>query len=154
MARPRLLSDPLPLRASTDLPSYRADALLPWVYGTVTLAPLAWDEAGLEWLLADHPIAAVHRVTLEGAEIDGWALVQPLDATGHTVALLRLTSPAGTAPAVSLSGRMHPTTGAVIQHPADIADDLLRNYRQHRRLLQGYRCPADRRIQDFLNGPH
>ena len=33
----------------------------------------------------------------------------------------------------------------------DIADDLLRNYRQHRRLLGGYRCPADRRIQDFLN---
>ncbi len=33
----------------------------------------------------------------------------------------------------------------------DIADDLLRNYRQHRRLLRGYRCPADRRIQDFLN---
>ncbi len=33
----------------------------------------------------------------------------------------------------------------------DIADDLLRNYRQHRRLLKGYRCPADRRIQDFLN---
>ncbi len=34
----------------------------------------------------------------------------------------------------------------------DIADDLLRNYRQHRRLLQGYRCPADQRIQDFVNG--
>ena len=34
----------------------------------------------------------------------------------------------------------------------DIADDLLRNYRQHRRLLRAYRCPADRRIQDFLNG--
>jgi hypothetical protein len=33
----------------------------------------------------------------------------------------------------------------------DIADDLLRNYRQHRRLLQNYRCPADQRIQDFLN---
>jgi hypothetical protein len=33
-----------------------------------------------------------------------------------------------------------------------IADDLLRNYRQHRRLLQNYRCPADQRIQDFLNG--
>lgn len=34
----------------------------------------------------------------------------------------------------------------------DIADDLLRNYRQHRRLLQGYRCPADQRIQDYVNG--
>ena len=33
----------------------------------------------------------------------------------------------------------------------ETADDLLRNYRQHRRLLQGYRCPADRRIQDFLD---
>lgn len=33
----------------------------------------------------------------------------------------------------------------------DIADDLLRNYRQHRRLLQNYRCPADQRIQDFIN---
>ena len=33
----------------------------------------------------------------------------------------------------------------------DIADDMLRNYRQHRRLLQGYRCPADQRIQDFVN---
>ena len=34
----------------------------------------------------------------------------------------------------------------------EIADDLLRNYRQHRRLLQNYRCPADQRIQDFVNG--
>lgn len=33
----------------------------------------------------------------------------------------------------------------------DTADDLLRNYRQHRRLLRGYRCPADRRIEDFLD---
>ena len=32
----------------------------------------------------------------------------------------------------------------------DIADDLLRNYRQHRRLLKGYLCPADQRIQAFL----
>ncbi len=33
----------------------------------------------------------------------------------------------------------------------EIADDMLRNYRQHRRLLQNYRCPADQRIQDFVN---
>ncbi|MEW6678828.1 MAG: hypothetical protein AB1421_12985 [Pseudomonadota bacterium] len=37
-------------------------------------------------------------------------------------------------------------------HWIEIADDLLRNYRQHRRLLQDYRCPADQRIQDFVNG--
>lgn len=33
----------------------------------------------------------------------------------------------------------------------DVADDLLRNYRQHRRLLRDYRCPSDQRIQDFVN---
>lgn len=32
-----------------------------------------------------------------------------------------------------------------------VADSLLRNYSQHRRLLVDYRCPADQRIQDFLN---
>jgi len=32
-----------------------------------------------------------------------------------------------------------------------VADSLLRNYSQHRRLLSDYRCPADQRIQDFLN---
>ena len=32
-----------------------------------------------------------------------------------------------------------------------VADSLLRNYGQHRRLLADYRCPADKRIQDFLN---
>lgn len=32
-----------------------------------------------------------------------------------------------------------------------IAGDLLRNYQQQKKLLAGYRCPVDRRIQDFLN---
>lgn len=32
-----------------------------------------------------------------------------------------------------------------------IADSLLKNYNEHRRLLADYRCPADQRIQDFLN---
>ncbi|OOZ16361.1 hypothetical protein BOW28_10950 [Solemya velum gill symbiont] len=33
----------------------------------------------------------------------------------------------------------------------EVADSLLRNYSQHRRLLAHYRCPADQRIQDYLN---
>ncbi len=32
-----------------------------------------------------------------------------------------------------------------------VADSLLRNYGQQRRLLADYRCPADQRIQNFLN---
>jgi hypothetical protein len=37
------------------------------------------------------------------------------------------------------------------QHYLKIADSLLKSYTQHRRLLAYYRCPADQRIQDFLN---
>jgi hypothetical protein len=33
-----------------------------------------------------------------------------------------------------------------------IADSLLKNYSEQRRLLAEYRCPADQRIQGFLNG--
>ncbi len=37
------------------------------------------------------------------------------------------------------------------QNYLQIADSLLKNYVQQRRLLAKYRCPADQRIQDFLN---
>src|SRR3954451_16296137 len=34
----------------------------------------------------------------------------------------------------------------------DVARDLLADYREFSRLLDGYLCPADQRIQDFLDG--
>ena len=37
------------------------------------------------------------------------------------------------------------------QQILEVAEDLLRNYRQQRRLLTNYQCPADHRIQTFLN---
>lgn len=33
-----------------------------------------------------------------------------------------------------------------------VAKNLLKNYSEHRKLLAEYRCPADQRIEDFLNG--
>ena len=32
-----------------------------------------------------------------------------------------------------------------------MAEGLLKNYSEHRRLLADYRCPADQRIQQYLN---
>ncbi|MBU1722233.1 MAG: hypothetical protein KJ892_00090, partial [Gammaproteobacteria bacterium] len=48
------------------------------------------------------------------------------------------------------------STGQPAAHAGDneflsIADDLLASYREKNRLLTGYLCPADRRIQDFLD---
>lgn len=122
--RPRLLADPLPLRRGTDLPEYRTDAYLPWVYGRVTLAPLPLDAAGLEWLLADHPILAVTSVRDGEAPVSGWALEQRLDATGHPIAVLRLARKPEGALAATVSARRHAKTGALLEHPADIVEDL------------------------------
>ena len=37
------------------------------------------------------------------------------------------------------------------KHYLNVADSLLKNYSQQRRLLAKYRCPADQRIQDFFS---
>lgn len=125
----RLLSDLLPLRVAADLPRYRADAagrVLPWVYGRVTLAPVPLDDAGLEWLVADHPVVAVEAVRSAGKTLDGWQLVQRLDETGCAIATIRLTrAPEGDL-AAQVVGRRDDTSGVLLEHPAAIAADLLR----------------------------
>jgi hypothetical protein len=123
--RPRLLSDRLPLRRSIVWPQYRADVILPWVYGRVTLAPLPLDDAGLVWLLADHPIVGVTAVRDGATPVSGWQLVQHLDPLGEPIAELRLTSKPKNTLAVDLIGRRHAVTGAVLEHPADLAEHLL-----------------------------
>ncbi|HSN23621.1 MAG TPA: hypothetical protein VLS45_05555, partial [Methylomicrobium sp.] len=44
-----------------------------------------------------------------------------------------------------------PTCKVDDQSYLKVADSLLKNYSLQRRLLASYRCPADQRIQDFLN---
>lgn len=126
----RLLSDLLPLRVAADLPRYRADAgsrVLPWVYGRASVAPVPLDDAGLEWLVADHPVVAVERVRSAGKDLDGWQLVQRLDETGRAIATVRLTrAPEGLDLSVQLVGRRHEVSGGGLEHPAEIAADLLR----------------------------
>lgn len=122
----RLLSDLLPLRRGSDITGMAAEAILPWVYGRVTLAPLQMDSQGLLWLIADHPILAVTSVRDDGGEIGGWELVQRVQAPGHAIATVRVTrAPQGTLVA-DVVGKRHPDSGALLQHPADICADILR----------------------------
>ncbi|WP_082922616.1 carboxypeptidase regulatory-like domain-containing protein [Halothiobacillus diazotrophicus] len=124
---PRLLSDPLPLRRTTELAQFRDDALIPWIYGRLSIKPIALDADGLEWLIADHAIASIDAVTLGGVATSGWQLINRLDDTGHAIATLRLTQPPknGAAVVVRLAGKRHPQTGILLEHPADIVRDLL-----------------------------
>lgn len=124
----RLLSDPLPLRVAADLPRYRTEAaarVLPWVYGRVTLSPVPLDDAGLEWLVADHPVVAVEAVRSAGKALDGWQLVQRLDETGRAIATVRLTRAPEAELAVQVVGRRDDTSGALLEHPARSPGDGL-----------------------------
>lgn len=130
MAAPLLLTDKLPLRRASDLPGYRADAagrLLPWVFGRATLAPVPIDLQGQEWIVADHPIVAIERVTVAGQATTGWQLAQRLDATGAPIAVLRLAQPTTKdAVAATVVGRRHPQTGAALTAPGPIVRELMR----------------------------
>ena len=125
-----LLTDALPLRRATDLPNYRADAAeryLPWVFGRATLTPVPIDLTGQEWIVADHPITEIVRVTVAGKVTTGWQLQQRLDVTGHAIAVLRLAQPTVTEPVtVTVAGRRHPETGALLSTPGDVVRELMR----------------------------
>ncbi len=127
ISHPRLLSDPLPLRHTTDLTSYTEDKIIPWVYGRITLTPIALDNKGTEWLLADHAIQSVTAVTVGNQKTSGYQLINSIDDTGHPISTLRLTQPPkdNAAVTVSITGKRNADTGAVIEHPRDIIRDLL-----------------------------
>lgn len=139
MAAPLLYTDNLPLRRVEDLPQYSAQAAgraLPWVFGRATVSPVPLDLVGAEWLVADHPVSGIDRVTVGGLPTDGWQLVQQLDATGSPISVLRLAQPTTTqAVAVTVAGRRHPQTGELLTTPAAIVRELLR--------LSGHAEPRD-----------
>lgn len=129
MAAPLLYSDNLPLRRVEDLPQYSAEAAgraLPWVFGRATVNPVPLDLAGAEWLVADHPVAGIDRVTVAGLPTQGFQLVQQLDATGAPISVMRLAQPTTQPVAVTVAGRRHPQTGALLSKPAEIVRELMR----------------------------
>ncbi|MEW6729039.1 MAG: hypothetical protein AB1332_06815 [Pseudomonadota bacterium] len=130
------LTDPLPLRTSVVWGAFSDVRVLPHVYGRVTLRPVQYDREGTLFLLADHPIAGVDRVTRDDAPTQGYALHHTQDSTGKTVAMLELAEPLapGERLAVTLRGKRAPS-GALLDRPATVLEDIL--------ALAGVNVPAD-----------
>ena len=125
----RPLSDNLPLRTSAVWGGWRDVRVLPWAYGSVTLAPIQYSDDQRLYLLADHPIAGVDAVTRDDVPVQDWAWSNGVDSTGRAVAFLELAQPLaeGERLAATVRGRMHPTTGQLLQTPAEVLFDLLAN---------------------------
>lgn len=56
------LIHPIPLRSSTDWPTYVEDAWLPRAYGTVRIRPIRYDATGLRYFLCDHAIQGLDAI--------------------------------------------------------------------------------------------
>lgn len=122
------LSDPLPLRKTTVWPAFAAPADLPVAYGRCTVGAVQFDPSRKFWLVADHPIAGVDAVYRDGRAERTFAWQTVTDPTGRPVAVIELNEPLPLAAALTatIRGKVHPTTGALIENPADVLQDVLR----------------------------
>lgn len=125
----RPLSDTVPLRTSAVWGGWREVRVLPWGWGTVTVSPIQYSADQRVFLLLDHPIAGVDEVKRDDVATVAYAWQNAVDSTGRAVSFLELAQPLaeGERLAVTLSGRMHPGTGRVLQTPAEILFDMLAN---------------------------
>lgn len=113
----RPLSDPIPLRDTSAWPGYDAITILPRIYGRAEVTPIRYSEAGTLSIVADHPIAGIDAVTLDGQPID-YRWRNGADLTGHAVAFLELASAPDSSAALVASVR------GLSGNPADILADL------------------------------
>ncbi len=122
-----LLSEDLPLRTSAALGDYTEDAILPVVYGDLSQSAVPLVKlAETEYLAADHP-ATVTAVFVDGQETHGWAAGTKTDITGHAWCAVTLAAPPepGATITAAVQGKRHAATGALIEHPADVLQDVL-----------------------------
>ena len=117
------LSDPLPLRSVASVSGYRADGLLPRIYGDLAGAAMLPRRIGeTRYVYADH-VAHVRSVWIDGQQTDAWE-ARVIDLDGRAATIIDLAAPPPVAAVVSASGR-----GLEQANPADIARDLLRHCR-------------------------
>ena len=115
MTRP--LSALIPLRTTSVWPGYGSIEIIPRVYGRARVRPIRYNTAGTQYVLADHALAGVDAVTLDGKSLPGWAWQNGFDMTGHSSAFLQLSS----APE---SGTLAATVRGLSGNPADILMDI------------------------------
>jgi len=122
-----LLSEDLPLRTSAALGDYSEDAILPVIYGDLSQSAVPLVKLSeTQYLAADHP-ATVTAVFVNEQETQGWASSTQTDITGHAYCQITLSAPPETGATITaaLQGKRHAATGALIEHPADVLQDLL-----------------------------
>jgi hypothetical protein len=115
MTRP--LSDLVPLRDTSAWQGYDEIAIIPRVYGRARIKPLRYNEAGTLYVVADHVIASVDAVAIDGEAI-AYRWRNGADTAGHAVAFLELAEAPDSS--ASIAAEVRGLSG----NPADILQDI------------------------------
>jgi hypothetical protein len=122
-----LLAENLPLRTTRMLGDYAVDAPLAHRYGDLSAArfPLL-RLSDTVFFAADHPME-IDRVFIDDTETLAWETGTKSDDSGHTWQIVTAGSPVAAGSNVSATGKgkRNPRTGALLENPADIIENVL-----------------------------
>lgn len=124
----RPLSDRVPLRSTAVWPKFAKSESLSVPYGRCIVPVTQYDQSRKFWHVADCAIAGVEAVYKDGKSEKAYAWRNATDPTGSPVALIELGSalPANATLTAQIRGKINPYSGALLENPADIVQDLLR----------------------------
>ncbi len=136
---------PIPLRSSTIWGGYRVAEPIPHRYGYVTGSLIQYNATRTQFVWADHAVSNISDVTIDDQPAEAWAFSNAIDVTGHAVAMVTFNQPVdeGATPVARGVGKLHPSTGALMESPATVVWDLLAN-------IAG-RDIAETELDDFRN---
>lgn len=123
----RPLTDTVPLRSATVWGDFTRAEMLPIVYGRVTLEAVRYTAT--RYLVADHAILGIDSVSVDGEIRADWRHRNAVDSTGRAVAFVEFVDPVDKSSVVTVSvrGKPHPNTGALMVSPDEIIWDMLAN---------------------------
>lgn len=123
------LTAPLPLRLTSVWGTFATVEVIPIPYGRITSRAVRYSQDRTVWCWADCATGGVDAVTVNGQPAGTFSSRNDLDVTGHPVTLIQLAQPVD-ADAVVMGtgrGRLHPTSGALIENPGVAVWDILTN---------------------------
>jgi len=123
------LSDPIPMRSTTEWPEYQLIASIPLRYGRGVWGEcLPYSQDLTRWVWAGHASQGVDVVTIDGVETLGFEARNIKDSAGKPVTMVILTDALDPGRQVHAKGRgaFNSVTGALIDSPADVLFDLAR----------------------------
>jgi hypothetical protein len=121
------ITDLLPLRDSTAWNAYREARPIPHRYGECGGEPIQYDASRRLWVWADHPSLAVDAVLVDGLPVTNWRWRNAVDSTDQAVTFVEFTEAVEESSSIVVRGRgkIHATSGALVDNVADVLFDLL-----------------------------